>query len=84
MIQDIFTIGTHSKSWKEHSNTAVKGILKLLNSDFEYSSQYAWRNYASLYVVEREHTLSSGFGHYLLTYEVISLFVLFDRTLTEI
>ena len=31
----------------------------------------------------REHTLSSGFGHHLLTYEVISLFVPFDGMLTD-
>ena len=31
----------------------------------------------------REHTLSSGFGHYPLTYKVLSVFVLLDRTLTE-
>ena len=32
----------------------------------------------------REHTPSSGFGHYLSTYDVISLFVLLNRTLMEI
>ena len=31
----------------------------------------------------REHTLSLGFGHYLSTYEVFSVFILLDRTLTE-
>ena len=31
----------------------------------------------------REHTLSSGFGHYPLTFKVLSVIVLFDRTLTE-
>ena len=31
----------------------------------------------------REHMPSSGFGHYPLMYEVLSVFVLFDRTLTE-
>ena len=30
----------------------------------------------------REHTPSSGFGHYPLTYEVLSVIIL-DRTLTE-
>ena len=32
----------------------------------------------------RVHTPSLGFGHYLSTYEVISLFVLLDRMLREI
>ena len=31
----------------------------------------------------REHTPSLGFGHYLSTYEVLSVFILLDRTLTE-
>ena len=48
-LYNMFTIGTHSESRKEHSNTAAKGILKLLNSDFEYSSRYARRNHASVF-----------------------------------
>ena len=31
----------------------------------------------------REHTPSLGFGHYSLTYEVLSIFILFDRSLME-
>ena len=31
----------------------------------------------------REHTPSSGFGHYLLTYKVLSVVVVLDRTLME-
>ena len=31
----------------------------------------------------REHTLSSGLGHHLSTYEVFSVVILLDRTLTE-
>ena len=31
----------------------------------------------------REHTLSSGFGHYPLTYEMLSVFILLDRMLME-
>ena len=31
----------------------------------------------------REHTPSSGFGYYPLTYEVLSIIVLLDKTLTE-
>ena len=31
----------------------------------------------------REHTPSLGFGHYLLTYEVLSIVILLDRTLME-
>ena len=31
----------------------------------------------------REHTLFLGFGYYLLTYEVLSIVVLLDRTLME-
>ena len=31
----------------------------------------------------REHTPSLGFGHYPSTYEVLSVFILLDRTLIE-
>ena len=31
----------------------------------------------------REHTPLPGFSHYLLTYEVLSIFILLDRTLME-
>ena len=32
---------------------------------------------------DREHTPSLGFGYYPLTYEVLSVFILLDRILTE-